>query len=251
MSYDRAMLELLEAFKSDKISAEDFLNSFRAMEYKDMGFAKLDLARSHRQGFPEVVYCEGKTIEQTMAIIEQLALNHGNVLGTRASMEQYEAVKAVVPDAEYFPIAKLIKIERNPVEKDDKRYIAVVTAGTSDLPVSEEAAITAEIMGNKVERVYDVGVAGIHRLFANMDKILAANVVIVVAGMEGALASVVGGMVNAPVVAVPTSVGYGANFQGLSALLGMLNSCSAGVAVVNIDNGFGAGRLASIMNHMR
>ena len=183
--------------------------------------------------------------------MEKLALVHNNILGTRADADKFASAQKVLPDAVYHKNSRLIFVERKPLPKDDKRYIAVVTAGTSDLPISEEAALTAEIMGNQVERVYDVGVAGIHRLFDKLDLIRNANVVIVVAGMEGALASVVGGLVERPVIAVPTSVGYGANFQGLSALLGMLNSCSAGVAVVNIDNGFGAGRMASIINHMR
>ena len=225
MTYEENLLALLESYKAGTIDAKTALEKLHAADYTDLGFAKLDHNRSLRQGFPEVVYCEGKTVEQVAAIMEKLAQVHNNILGTRA-------------DADKFP-------------KDDKRYIAVVTAGTSDLPISEEAALTAEIMGNQVERVYDVGVAGIHRLFDKLDLIRNANVVIVVAGMEGALASVVGGLVERPVIAVPTSVGYGANFQGLSALLGMLNSCSAGVAVVNIDNGFGAGRMASIINHMR
>ena len=231
------------------------MKKLRSSEYTDLGFAMIDHERSLRQGFAEVVYCEGKTAEQTAAIMSRLAEVHSNIIGTRANEEKFAAVKKAVPDAEYYKDAGFIKIERNPLPKDEKRYIAVVTAGTSDLPVSEEAALTAEIMGNKVKRVYDVGVAGIHRLFSKIDiirdAIQDANCVVAVAGMEGALASVVGGLVDKPVIAVPTSVGYGANFKGLSALLGMLNSCSAGVAVVNIDNGFGAGRLASIINHMR
>lgn len=198
-----------------------------------------------------MVYCEGKTIAQAATILKTLAGRHANVLGTRAGRDLYEAVQKDLPDAVYHEDARLIVLEREPLPKDDKRVIAVVAAGTSDFPVSEEAALTAEVMGNKVVRVYDVGVAGIHRLLGKIDVIRAANVVVVVAGMEGALASVVGGLVNKPVIAVPTSVGYGANFHGLSALLGMLNSCSAGVAVVNIDNGFGAGRMASIINHLR
>ena len=249
MEYKKQVQELLNDFKAGKIDDATFLEKLRSSEYSDLGFAMIDHERSLRQGFAEVVYCEGKTAEQTAAIMARLAEVHDNIIGTRASEEKFAAVKAVVPDAE--KDAGFIKIERRPLPKDEKRYIAVVTAGTSDLPVSEEAALTAEIMGNTVKRVYDVGVAGIHRLFSKIDIIREANVVIVVAGMEGALASVVGGLVDKPVIAVPTSVGYGANFKGLSALLGMLNSCSAGVAVVNIDNGFGAGRMASIINHMR
>ena len=236
MTYEENLLALLESYKAGTIDAKTALEKLHAADYTDLGFAKLDHNRSLRQGFPEVVYCEGKTVEQVAAIMEKLAQVHNNILGTRADADKFAAVQKVLPDAVYHKNSRLIFVERKPLPKDDKRYIAVVTAGTSDLPISEEAALTAEIMGNQVERVYDVGVAGIH---------------IVVAGMEGALASVVGGLVERPVIAVPTSVGYGANFQGLSALLGMLNSCSAGVAVVNIDNGFGAGRMASIINHMR
>ena len=217
----------------------------------DLGYARLDHDRSLRRGFPEVVYCEGKTIQQASSILSVLAARHANVLGTRASEELYEVVKETVPDAVYYPQARLIVLEREPLPKDPDHKIAVITAGTSDVPIAEEAAITAELMGNEVMRIYDVGVAGIHRLLGKVDEIRSANVVIVIAGMEGALASVVGGLVDKPVIAVPTSVGYGANFKGLSALLGMLNSCSAGVAVVNIDNGFGAGRMASIINHLR
>lgn len=251
MNYKEQTYELLNNFKQGLIDDETFLKKLHSSEYTDLGFAMIDHERSMRQGFAEVVYCEGKTAEQTAAIMERLTAVHNNIIGTRASEEKFYAVKKAVPDAEYYHDARFIKIERKPLPKDSKRYIAVVTAGTSDLPVSEEAALTAEIMGNTVKRVYDVGVAGIHRLFSKIDIIREANVVIVVAGMEGALASVVGGLVDKPVIAVPTSVGYGANFKGLSALLGMLNSCSSGVAVVNIDNGFGAGRLASIINHMR
>lgn len=251
MAYKKQIQELLNDFKQGKIDDACFLEKLRSSEYSDLGFAMIDHERSLRQGFAEVVYCEGKTAEQTAAIMQRLAEVHDNIIGTRASAEKFAAVQKVVPDAEYYKDAGFIKIERRLLPKDEKRYIAVITAGTSDLPVSEEAALTAEIMGNTVKRVYDVGVAGIHRLFSKIDIIREANVVIVVAGMEGALASVVGGLVDKPVIAVPTSVGYGANFKGLSALLGMLNSCSAGVAVVNIDNGFGAGRMASIINHMR
>ena len=220
MGYKEQTYELLEDFKQGLIDDETFLKKLRSSEYTDLGFAMIDHERSLRQGFAEVVYCEGKTAEQTAAIMSRLAEVHSNIIGTRANEEKFAAVKKAVPDAEYYKDAGFIKIERNPLPKDEKRYIAVVTAGTSDLPVSEEAALTAEIMGNTVKRVYDVGVAGIHRLFSKIDIIRDANAVIVVAGMEGALASVVGGLVDKPVIAVPTSVGYGANFKGLSALLG-------------------------------
>ena len=251
MGYESDMKTLLSEFRNGKMADEELLEKLQDLNVTDLGFAKLDHNRSLRQGFPEVVYCEGKTTVQAAVILKTLAGRHANVLCTRAGRELYEAVKKDLPDAVYYEEARLIVLEKAPLPKDDKRVIAVVAAGTSDFPVSEEAALTAEVMGNKVVRVYDVGVAGIHRLLGKIDVIRAANVVVVVAGMEGALASVVGGLVNKPVIAVPTSVGYGANFHGLSALLGMLNSCSAGVAVVNIDNGFGAGRMASIINHMR
>ena len=248
---DDKILEIINKFKNQELPPEAALAQIKSLQYTDLGFAKLDNNRAERQGFPEVIYCSGKTPEQCAEIMYTLSLNNPNVLATRADKNVYEAIKAKVQDVRYHEDARVVVLERKPLPKDDDRVITIVTAGTSDIPVAAEAAVTAEIMGNKVNCVYDVGVAGIHRLFAQLEVIRAANVLIVVAGMEGALASVVGGLVNKPVVAVPTSVGYGANFGGLSALLGMLNSCSAGVAVVNIDNGFGAGRLASIINHMR
>ncbi|MFA6173567.1 MAG: nickel pincer cofactor biosynthesis protein LarB, partial [Kiritimatiellales bacterium] len=193
----------------------------------------------------------GKTAEQVAKIVERMNQGAHNILATRADAEMFAAVKILVPEAEYHEIAKLIIVRKEKRTPDPDRFILVVTAGTSDIPVAEEAALTAELMGHRVERVFDVGVAGIHRLFAQEEKIRAANVIVVAAGMEGALASVVGGLVNKPVIALPTSVGYGASFEGLAALLGMLNSCAAGIAVVNIDNGFGAGRLAGMINSMR
>ena len=248
---DDKILEIINKFKNQELPEEAALAQIKSLQYTDLGFAKLDNNRAERQGFPEVIYCAGKTPEQCAEIMYALSLKNANVLATRADKNVYEAIKAKVQDVRYHEDARVVVLERKPLPKDSERVITIVTAGTSDIPVAAEAAVTAEIMGNKVNCVYDVGVAGIHRLFAQLEVIRAANVLIVVAGMEGALASVVGGLVNKPVVAVPTSVGYGANFGGLSALLGMLNSCSAGVAVVNIDNGFGAGRLASIINHMR
>ena len=220
-----------------------------------IGGATIDWERASRQGFPEVVYCEGKTDEQCVDILMALREKFPNVIGSRARKSTYELLCArdekVSDRFSYSEMARMIYLHRDTELVNGDRTIAVVTAGTSDLPVAEEAALTAEIMGNRVERIFDVGVAGIHRLLAQQQILQEANVLVVVAGMEGALASVVGGLVNKPVVAVPTSVGYGANFGGLSALLCMLNSCAAGVAVVNIDNGFGAGRLASMINHMR
>lgn len=248
---DDKILEIINKFKNQELPEEAALAQIKSLQYTDLGFAKLDNNRAERQGFPEVIYCAGKTPEQCAEIMYALSFNNANVLATRADKNVYEAIRAKVQDVRYHEEARVVVLERKPLPKDSERVITIVTAGTSDIPVAAEAAVTAEIMGNKVNCVYDVGVAGIHRLFAQLEVIRAANVLIVVAGMEGALASVVGGLVNKPVVAVPTSVGYGANFGGLSALLGMLNSCSAGVAVVNIDNGFGAGRLASIINHMR
>ncbi|CVK17786.1 MULTISPECIES: nickel pincer cofactor biosynthesis protein LarB [Sporomusa] len=242
---------LLREFKTGELSLEETVEKLKILPYEDLEFAKLDHHRLIRQGFAEVVFCQGKTVEQVQAIVQRLAEYNHSILATRASKEMYTAVKAVVADAEYHELARLITVERQKPPVDSERFILVMSAGTSDIPVAEEAAVTAEIMGNEVRRVYDVGVAGIHRLLDQRQLIEQANVLIVVAGMEGALASVVGGMAAKPVIAVPTSIGYGASFGGLAALLSMLNSCAAGIAVVNIDNGFGAGRLASIINQMR
>lgn len=220
-------------------------------ETLDLGFAKLDLQRQQRCGFPEVVYCAGKTVDQSVRILDILMEKYDNVIGTRADKAVYDALPGRHPSAQYDELARMVYQHKDKTVVNGDRLISVITAGTSDIPIAEEAALTAEIMGNRVERIYDVGVAGIHRLLARVDDIRRANVNIVVAGMEGALASVVGGLVDKPVIAVPTSIGYGANFHGLSALLAMLNSCAAGVSVVNIDNGFGAGRLADTMNRLR
>ena len=220
-------------------------------ETLDLGFAKLDLQREARCGFPEVVYCAGKTVGQSVRILDVLMDKYDNVIGTRADKAVYDALVGRHPAAQYDELARMVYQHKDKNVVNGDRLISVITAGTSDIPIAEEAALTAEIMGNRVERIYDVGVAGIHRLLARVDDIRRANVNIVVAGMEGALASVVGGLVDKPVIAVPTSIGYGANFHGLSALLAMLNSCAAGVSVVNIDNGFGAGRLADTMNRLR
>jgi NCAIR mutase (PurE)-related protein len=219
--------------------------------FEEMGFAKIDHHRAERCGAPEAIFCQGKTPEQVAQIVGRMNRGAHNILATRASAEMFDAVRKLVPEAEYHETAKLILVRKEKLTPDPDRFILVMTAGTSDIPVAEEAALTAGLMGHHVERVFDVGVAGIHRLFAQEEKIRAANVIIVAAGMEGALASVVGGLVNKPVIALPTSVGYGASFEGLATLLGMLNSCAAGIAVVNIDNGFGAGRLAGMINSMR
>ncbi|MCY6370888.1 nickel pincer cofactor biosynthesis protein LarB [Clostridium ganghwense] len=240
---------LLEEIKSGNVSVDEGVNKLSDLPFKDLGYAMIDNHREIRVGYPEVIYCAGKTVEQVKGIIEFMNTKENNILGTRATKEMYEQVREICKDAKYNELARTITVKKKEIELTDT-YIAVVTAGTSDLPVAEEAAVTAEIFANRVERISDVGVAGIHRLFNKLDVIRGAKVVIAVAGMEGALASVVGGLVDKPVIAVPTSVGYGANFGGLSALLSMLNSCSSGTSVVNIDNGFGAGYLASMINKL-
>jgi pyridinium-3,5-biscarboxylic acid mononucleotide synthase len=229
--------------RSGAVSIDDAVERLRVLPYEDLGFAKVDHHRGLRDGFPEVVLAMGKTPAQVAAIAERLAERGGRLLVTRATGEHATAVREVLPDAEYHETARAITLERRAVPRAPG--VLVVCAGTSDLPVAEEAAITAEMMGNEVARIADVGVAGIHRLLDRLEELRAARVLVVCAGMEGALPSVVGGLVEAPVIAVPTSVGYGASFGGLAALLGMLNSCAAGVSVVNIDNGFGAGVFAA------
>jgi len=241
--------KLLEDVKDGTVEIEQAYKEIKALPYEDLGFAKLDHHRNIRNGYPEVIYCEGKTNKQIVEIIQRLMLKNNNILATRASREVYDAISEVICEAEYHVEARVVVVKRHKIVVTEKK-IAVITAGTSDIPVAEEAAITAEVLGNQVVRIYDVGVAGIHRLLSKMDIIAQANVIIVVAGMEGALASVVGGLVDKPVIAVPTSIGYGANFGGLAALLTMLNSCSSGIGVVNIDNGFGAGYLASNINKL-
>lgn len=241
--------DLLEGIKNNKIDVEEALKELEDLPFKDLGFAKIDNHREIRVGYPEVIYCEGKTTEQVRDIVRFMLTKNNNILGTRASEEMYNAVKEICEEAEYNKLGRTITIKKKEIPPTDS-YIAIVAAGTSDMPVVEEAYETANIFGNKVIKVIDVGVAGIHRLFAKLDIIRGAKVVIVVAGMEGALASVVGGLVDKPVIAVPTSVGYGANFGGITALLSMLNSCAGGVSVVNIDNGFGAAYNASIINKL-
>lgn len=238
---------LLEQIQNKQISIDQGVKELKQLPFKDLGFAKVDLHRELRQEHPEVVFCQGKTPEQVQEIVKLLAEKSNNILATRANEEIYEAIKKVIPEAQYHKLARIVMVNEHR-EITKKGSILVVSAGTADLPVAEEAVITAEAFGNKVERLYDVGVAGLHRLLAHIDKLQEARVIIVVAGMEGALASVVGGLVNKPVIAVPTSVGYGASFNGLAALLAMLNSCAAGVGVCNIDNGFGAARLATLIN---
>ena len=240
--------EILTRFKKNEITLEEAEHYFRKEPFEKMGgYAKLDSHREVRSGFPEVIFCSGKADEHFVHIFQKLYEDNGEVFGTRASRHQYELVKDLLPGVEYDDLSHIIKIEKKHKEHIGK--IAVCTAGTADIPVAEEAALTAEVLGNHVIRLYDVGVAGLHRLLSNMELLSKANAIIAVAGMEGALASVIGGLTDCPVIGVPTSVGYGASFGGISALLSMLNSCASGVSVVNIDNGFGAGYLASMINH--
>ncbi|HKE24772.1 MAG TPA: nickel pincer cofactor biosynthesis protein LarB [Bryobacteraceae bacterium] len=241
------MRSLLEQVRTGRIEVDAAMERMRHLPFEDLGFAKVDHHRALRHGIPEVVFAKGKTSEQVVAIAGCLLENSRNVLITRASTECAEQVANRYPDAEYFPLSGVIRFWRDRAIRG-RGKIAVVCAGTSDMPVAEEAQVTAEIMGNEVVTVHDVGVAGIHRLMHNRDRLMEAKVVVVCAGMEGALPSAVGGLVSCPVIAVPTSIGYGASFHGLAALLGMLNSCASNVAVVNIDNGFGAGYVASLIN---
>lgn len=240
--------DMLKKVKSGEVSLEEAEKYFARKPFEDMGYAKLDMQREIRSGYPEVVYCSGKADGHLLRIFETLYRENGEVLGTRASKEQYELVRRSIREISYDEISRILKIEKP--GKELKGLIAVCTAGTADIPVAEEAAQTAEYFGNRVERIYDVGVSGIHRLLSRVEDIRSANCVVAVAGMEGALASVIGGLVKRPVVAVPTSVGYGANMGGISALLTMINSCANGIAVVNIDNGFGAGYMASQINRL-
>jgi NCAIR mutase (PurE)-related protein len=246
----RALLDSLAAGSIDISEAERLLLAeLRAKPYQDLGFARIDHHRAIRQGFPEVVLGLGKTPAQVAAIAAEIVGRGSTLLVTRASEEMYDRVRAVAPQATYYADASIIALRQQDVVRGNGR-ILVIAAGTSDLAVAEEAARTAELMGNDVDRLYDVGVAGIHRLLGERPRFEAARVIIAVAGMEGALPSVVSGLVAVPVIAVPTSVGYGASFGGIAALLGMLNSCASGVSVVNIDNGFGAANIASLINHL-
>lgn len=240
--------EILEGVKNGIISIEQAEGILKRQPFEELGYAKLDTHRKLRSGFPEVIFCSGKAEEHLLAIFGRLLEEEGEVLGTRASQEQYALIQEKYPQTSYDPVSRIIKAEKPGKVKEGK--IVVCTAGTADIPVAEEAAQTAEFFGSYVERIYDVGVAGLHRLLAKLEQIQSANCIIAVAGMEGALASVVGGLVDKPVIAVPTSVGYGASMKGLSALLTMLNSCANGIAVVNIDNGYGAGYIAAQINRM-
>jgi len=238
--------QILEAVRQGEQDVDSALDQLKDLPFTEMGFAKIDNHRQLRTGYPEVIFCAGKTIEQSEEIIRLMYHRGSNILATRVPEALWQRISETYPEAEYNAAARTIAIRRNDVTASST-YISVVTAGTADIPVAEEAAVTAELFGNKVERIYDVGVAGIHRLYSRLELIRGGRVIVAVAGMEGALPSVIGGLVDKPVIAVPTSVGYGANFNGLSALLTMLNSCAAGISVVNIDNGIGAGYLASLI----
>ncbi len=244
----RRLQELLRRFKRGELTEEKTLQLLSASSYETIDFATIDHHRELRQGFPEVIFCEGKTPKQVGGIAERI-VGHGSVLlATRARPEHFRAVRRLIRNARFSEVGRTIVANAHLVTRGGRGTILVVTAGTSDIPVAEEALETARVMGNSIDHIYDAGVAGIHRILGQSEKLRSASVIIVVAGMEGALASVVGGLVSVPVIAVPTSIGYGASFGGVSALLGMLNSCAAGVTVVNIDNGFGAGFAASLMN---
>ncbi len=243
---DQAKIKkILKNVRNGSLPVEEAYSLLKHLPYHEMGYAKLDSHRAMRKGFPEVVYCQGKSIPHVKGIIKELSRIHSSIMATRADEKVYSAVRSVVPRARYNKTARIITIGKG---EKGKGKVLIVTAGTADIPVAEEAAVTSEFLGSKVDRLYDVGVAGLHRIINKIKKLNEADVIIVIAGMEGALASVVGGLTEKPVIAVPTSIGYGASFKGLAALLSMLNSCAPGVAVVNIDNGFGAGVMASIIN---
>ena len=248
MMESKLLRELLKQVQNGRMDLDAAMHELKKFPFEDLGYAKIDNHRCVRTGVPEVIYCEGKTIPQIQGIVKRIARHHNNILATRATHETFEGIQKVIDDCKYYEMARIIVIKPRPVEKVGN--IAVICAGTSDIPVTEEAAVTAEVLGNRVTRIYDVGVAGIHRLLYACEDLYKANVAVVVAGMEGALASVVGGLVPYPVIAVPTSIGYGASFGGLAALLSMLNSCASGVSVVNIDNGFGAGYQTSLINKL-
>jgi len=242
--------DLLGKLKDGTIEVDEAVDRLKSLPFEDIGFASIDHHRNLRRGFPEVIYGRGKKAEQIVKIIERMVEKGENVLVTRLTDSKARIVKKHFPTSDYYPDARILTIAVNQIEKRGRGTILVISAGTADIPVAEEAAITAKFMGNDVETLFDVGVAGLHRLLQNKDTVMRASVIVVVAGMEGALPSIVGGLVDKPVIAVPTSAGYGASFRGLSALLGMLNSCATGVTVVNIDNGFGAGYAASLINRL-
>ena len=243
--------KILEDVKNNELDIDSALEILKDLPYEDLGYAHIDHHRSIRNGYPEVIYCKGKSDEHILGIIDRMNKKNTNILGTRCRKETFEKIIKIYPNAEYEELSQILEIKNEEIKEQGKGKILIVTGGTSDIPVADEAYFTAEFFGNKVERLYDVGVAGIHRLLSNRNIIEEARVIVAVAGMEGALPSVVGGLVDVPVIAVPTSVGYGANFDGLAPLLAMLNSCASGISVVNIDNGFGAGYLASIINKLK
>jgi len=243
--------DLLTSLRAGDTSIDEAMRSLVDLPFEDLGYARVDHHRALRQGFPEVILCEGKTSEQVVSIARKIVERSGGLLATRADRPKADALLDAIPGAQHNDLARTVALRAESGHPEVAGTVLVVSAGTSDLPVAEEAAVTADVMGSPVERVFDVGVAGIHRLLAYRERLSEASVLVVVAGMEGALPSVVGGMVDAPVIAVPTSVGYGASFGGLAALLGMLNTCSSGVTVVNIDNGFGAGYAAALINRVR
>lgn len=243
--------KILEDVKNNNLDIDDALKKLKDLPYEDLGYAHIDHHRNLRNGFPEVIYCKGKSDEHILGIIERMNKKSTNILGTRCRKETFDKISKIYPNAEYEEVSQILKIKNEEIKEQGKGKILIITGGTSDIPVADEAYYTAKFFGNKVERLYDVGVAGIHRLLSHRNIIEEARVIVAVAGMEGALASVVGGLVDVPVIAVPTSVGYGANFDGLAPLLAMLNSCASGISVVNIDNGFGAGYLASTINKLK
>ena len=243
--------KILEDVKNNNLDIDDALKKLKDLPYEDLGYAHIDHHRNLRNGFPEVIYCKGKSDEHILGIIERMNKKNTNILGTRCRKETFDKISKIYPNAEYEEVSQILKIKNEEIKEQGKGKILIITGGTSDIPVADEAYYTAKFFGNEVERLYDVGVAGIHRLLSHRNIIEEARVIVAVAGMEGALASVVGGLVDVPVIAVPTSVGYGANFDGLAPLLAMLNICASGISVVNIDNGFGAGYLASTINKLK
>jgi NCAIR mutase (PurE)-related protein len=242
--------ELLRKVRTGRTSTDEAIAQLKSLPFEDLGYARIDHHRSLRKGFPEVIWGEGKSSGQILSIMRQLKRKRQNILITRLDGKKAKAIQKIFQKSRYYPHSKVLTYLIHPVKPGGKGTILVITAGTTDIPVAEEAVVTAQFMGNRVETLYDVGVAGIHRLLYEREKLEAARILIVVAGMEGALPSVVAGIIDRPVIAVPTSVGYGTSFGGITALLAMLNSCASGVAVVNIDNGFGAGYMASLMNRM-
>jgi len=246
---EKHLKKLLSEYKGGSVTLESIMNELKKLPFEDLGYAKVDHHRAIRKGFPEVVYCPGKTIEQITGIFKSLIERNENILLTRAGEEIFTELKKIDDDVQYNAQARIVYVERKKREREGN--LLIVCGGTADIPVAEEAALVAELMGSKVTRIFDVGVAGIHRLLHYKDQLLSANVIVAIAGMEGALPSVVAGLVPCPVIAVPTSVGYGANFHGLSALLTMLNSCAPNVAVVNIDNGFGGGLMGALINKQK